>query len=181
MGRVIQCGWESAGQLINDDDVFVGTQGLVFLDAASTRQLDFHLSLIFTPQMSYQLPKSLLNFKLNTRSPASNAPTQNARCQRCLLTGHWTADCPTRAIYKSRPTRSQLLKHPTMKLPESVSKGSGDELQEERRTAAEGHSGGKVTLYSLIITVSFVMIDHLRMMMWIRQKLRLHRTIMEKK
>lgn len=41
---------------------------------------------------------------------------EKAKCQRCLKSGHWTADCTSAPVYKARPTRSALLKNPSLKL-----------------------------------------------------------------
>lgn len=43
-----------------------------------------------------------------------------AKCQKCLQQGHWTSDCTNERVYKSRPTRTALLKNPTLRLPEQV-------------------------------------------------------------
>ena len=45
---------------------------------------------------------------------------EKAKCQRCLKAGHWTADCKSTPVYKSRPTRTALLKNPALKLPETL-------------------------------------------------------------
>lgn len=67
-------------------------------------------------------------------------PDPNAKCQKCLKPGHWTADCTGQRIYKSRPTRSALLLDPSLKLPEkAVAEREAEELaalQKERDTAA---------------------------------------------
>jgi hypothetical protein len=44
-----------------------------------------------------------------TAASVSNA---NSKCQKCLQSGHWTADCPNPPTYKSRPSRTALLKNP---------------------------------------------------------------------
>lgn len=51
---------------------------------------------------------------------APTDPNANARCQRCLQTGHWTFDCKNEPTYRPRPTRSALLANPTLKLPENT-------------------------------------------------------------
>ena len=81
-------------------------------------------------------PKTLASFKPNQRSAAtSNVSTENARCQRCLQSGHWTPDCPNKQnIYKSRPTRSALLKDPSLRLPEQIIQLG--ELEKQRESAA---------------------------------------------
>ena len=49
----------------------------------------------------------------------ANASAANAKCQKCLKTGHWTADCTNERVYKSRPSRTALLLNPKLKLPEA--------------------------------------------------------------
>lgn len=51
---------------------------------------------------------------------APTDPNANARCQRCLQSGHWTFDCKNEPTYRPRPTRSALLANPTLKLPEAT-------------------------------------------------------------
>lgn len=46
-------------------------------------------------------------------------PHVNARCQKCLKTGHWTFDCTGERVYRSRPTRTALLANPALQLPEA--------------------------------------------------------------
>ncbi len=50
---------------------------------------------------------------------ASNVSNVNSKCQKCLKSGHWTADCSNNRVYKARPSRSKLLLNPTVKLPEN--------------------------------------------------------------
>jgi len=36
------------------------------------------------------------------------------QCQKCLLIGHWTYQCKTNAVYNHRPSRSAIMKNPTL-------------------------------------------------------------------
>lgn len=47
----------------------------------------------------------------------------NARCQKCLQTGHWTFDCTGARKYRTRPSRTALLINPQLRLPESLLEG----------------------------------------------------------
>lgn len=53
-------------------------------------------------------------------SPAASVSNVNAKCQKCLQTGHWTADCSNERVYKARPSRTALLLNPKLKLPEAT-------------------------------------------------------------
>lgn len=64
----------------------------------------------------------------------------NAKCQKCLQKGHWTSDCKNERVYTSRPTRTTLLKNPSLRLPEQI-KGKTEleeleKLEKERDQAA---------------------------------------------
>lgn len=52
--------------------------------------------------------------------PKLNRFLPNAKCQKCLQQGHWTADCTNERIYKSRPSRTALLGNPSLKTPEQI-------------------------------------------------------------
>lgn len=57
---------------------------------------------------------------MRARRPVpSNAPiTESTFCQKCLQSGHWTADCRNQPAYKARPSRTALLNNPKLSLPE---------------------------------------------------------------
>ncbi|CAN6465015.1 unnamed protein product [Victoria cruziana] len=44
-----------------------------------------------------------------------------AQCQKCFQTGHWTYECKNERVYISRPSRTQQLKNPKLKMKFSVS------------------------------------------------------------
>lgn len=42
--------------------------------------------------------------------------TGTAQCQKCFQSGHWTYECKNERVYISRPSRSQMLKNPKLKM-----------------------------------------------------------------
>ncbi|KAF3784020.1 Zinc finger CCHC domain-containing protein 10 [Nymphaea thermarum] len=44
-----------------------------------------------------------------------------AQCQKCFQAGHWTYECKNERVYISRPSRTQQLKDPKLKMKFSVS------------------------------------------------------------
>ena len=61
----------------------------------------------------------------------------NAKCQKCLQAGHWTSDCTNERVYKARPTRTALLKNPSLRLPEAdIAAKTLEAVERERETAA---------------------------------------------
>lgn len=44
-----------------------------------------------------------------------------AQCQKCFQPGHWTYECKNERVYISRPSRTQQLKNPKLKMKLSVS------------------------------------------------------------
>lgn len=44
-----------------------------------------------------------------------------SQCQKCFQTGHWTYECKNERVYISRPSRTQLLKNPKLKMKVSIS------------------------------------------------------------
>ncbi|OVA16803.1 hypothetical protein BVC80_1543g261 [Macleaya cordata] len=45
----------------------------------------------------------------------------SSQCQKCFQTGHWTYECKNERVYISRPSRTQQLKNPKLKMKLSVS------------------------------------------------------------
>ena len=72
---------------------------------------------------------------LGSTSRSTYVSPDNARCQKCLQSGHWTADCTNKPAYKSRPSRSQLLRNPA--LAAKVSKRDEPDLMEEREKVVQ--------------------------------------------
>ncbi|XP_031264470.1 zinc finger CCHC domain-containing protein 10 [Pistacia vera] len=44
-----------------------------------------------------------------------------SQCQKCFQTGHWTYECKNERVYMSRPSRTQQLKNPKLKMKVSIS------------------------------------------------------------
>ncbi|CAD5183102.1 unnamed protein product [Musa acuminata subsp. malaccensis] len=60
-----------------------------------------------------------------------------SQCQKCYQVGHWTYECKNERVYISRPSRTQQLKNPKLKMTPSVSYESDDpdivkEVRDER-------------------------------------------------
>lgn len=53
-----------------------------------------------------------------TMSAISGAPSQ---CQKCFQSGHWTYECKNERVYISRPSRTQQLKNPKLRMRASIS------------------------------------------------------------
>nr|DAD33139.1 TPA_asm: hypothetical protein HUJ06_011990 [Nelumbo nucifera] len=45
----------------------------------------------------------------------------SSQCQKCFQAGHWTYECKNERVYISRPSRTQQLKNPKLKMKLSVS------------------------------------------------------------
>ncbi|KAJ7963868.1 Zinc finger CCHC domain-containing protein 10 [Quillaja saponaria] len=45
----------------------------------------------------------------------------SAQCQKCFQSGHWTYECKNERVYMSRPSRTQQLKNPKLRMEPSVS------------------------------------------------------------
>ncbi|KAJ4973772.1 hypothetical protein NE237_006946 [Protea cynaroides] len=45
----------------------------------------------------------------------------SSQCQKCFQSGHWTYECKNERVYISRPSRTQQLKNPKLKMKLSVS------------------------------------------------------------
>ncbi|KAH6780176.1 zinc knuckle family protein [Perilla frutescens var. hirtella] len=55
---------------------------------------------------------------LKSSTSAVGAPSQ---CQKCFQTGHWTYECKNERVYISRPSRTQQLKNPKLRMKVSIS------------------------------------------------------------
>ncbi|KAJ7960707.1 zinc finger CCHC domain-containing protein 10-like [Quillaja saponaria] len=62
--------------------------------------------------------------KLGERKDAKSTMSTiggSAQCQKCFQTGHWTYECKNERVYMSRPSRTQQLKNPKLRMIPSVS------------------------------------------------------------
>lgn len=64
---------------------------------------------------------------------ASFVSNVNSKCQKCLQSGHWTADCPNKPVYKSRPSRTALLKNPQLQSLPPVGESVEERMERERK------------------------------------------------
>ncbi|KAG6764078.1 hypothetical protein POTOM_031536 [Populus tomentosa] len=55
---------------------------------------------------------------LNSMSKAFGG---NGQCQKCFQSGHWTYECKNERVYMSRPSRTQQLKNPKLRMKVSTS------------------------------------------------------------
>ncbi|XAR49684.1 hypothetical protein NMG60_11032954 [Bertholletia excelsa] len=56
------------------------------------------------------------DLKASTSTLAGTA----SQCQKCFQTGHWTYECKNERVYISRPSRTQQLKNPKLRMEFSV-------------------------------------------------------------
>ncbi|KAJ6726509.1 ZCCHC10 PROTEIN [Salix purpurea] len=77
---------------------------------------------------------------LNSMSKAFGG---NAQCQKCFQSGHWTYECKNERVYMSRPSRTQQLKNPKlrMKVPISYELDNPEGEDEEGRKREKKNSG----------------------------------------
>ncbi|XP_068663306.1 uncharacterized protein [Aristolochia californica] len=71
-----------------------------------------------------------------------------SQCQKCFQTGHWTYECKNERVYISRPSRTQLLKNPKlrMKLPVSYELDNPDipkELEKNKQSSSKKGEKGE--------------------------------------
>ncbi|KAK6930259.1 hypothetical protein RJ641_004353 [Dillenia turbinata] len=60
-----------------------------------------------------------------------------SQCQKCFQTGHWTYECKNERVYISRPSRTQQLKNPKLKLELNVYLMDNPDLQKEKEKEVE--------------------------------------------
>ncbi|KAK4737597.1 hypothetical protein R3W88_001294 [Solanum pinnatisectum] len=53
--------------------------------------------------------------------PSGSTPVAASQCQKCFQAGHWTYECKNERVYISRPSRTQQLKNPKLRMKVSVS------------------------------------------------------------
>uniref|UniRef100_A0A7N0T2F8 Zinc finger CCHC domain-containing protein 10 n=1 Tax=Kalanchoe fedtschenkoi TaxID=63787 RepID=A0A7N0T2F8_KALFE len=62
-----------------------------------------------------------LGERKDLKSSMSNVGSAASQCQKCFQTGHWTYECKNERVYISRPSRTQQLKNPKLRMKVSVS------------------------------------------------------------
>ncbi|CAH8298576.1 unnamed protein product [Eruca vesicaria subsp. sativa] len=66
-----------------------------------------------------------------------------SQCQKCFQTGHWTYECKNERVYVSRPSRTQQLKNPKLRMKPSVDDLDGDDEKVEAGNGKEDEEGGE--------------------------------------
>ncbi|KAJ6798695.1 zinc finger CCHC domain-containing protein 10 [Iris pallida] len=62
-----------------------------------------------------------LGERKDLKGVVSSTGGQSSQCQKCFQPGHWTYECKNERVYMSRPSRTQQLKNPKLKMALSVS------------------------------------------------------------
>lgn len=62
-----------------------------------------------------------LGERKDLKSSVSSVGGASAQCQKCFQFGHWTYECKNERVYMSRPSRTQQLKNPKLKMKLTVS------------------------------------------------------------
>ncbi|KAK7348082.1 hypothetical protein VNO80_22631 [Phaseolus coccineus] len=72
--------------------------------------------------------------------PAMSASGGAAQCQKCFQSGHWTYECKNERVYISRPSRTQQLKNPKLRVNVSetydLDGNVADDAKEEKTKAS---------------------------------------------
>ncbi|XP_010914554.1 uncharacterized protein [Elaeis guineensis] len=89
-----------------------------------------------------------LGERKDLKASVSSAGGAAAQCQKCFQSGHWTYECKNERVYMSRPSRTQQLKNPKLKMKLSVSyeldsPDIGKELQDERGQKKDKGEGSR--------------------------------------
>lgn len=62
-----------------------------------------------------------LGERKDLKTPMSTVGGSGSQCQKCFQTGHWTYECKNERVYISRPSRTQQLKNPKLRMRPPVS------------------------------------------------------------
>ncbi|CAM9000644.1 unnamed protein product [Rhodiola kirilowii] len=62
-----------------------------------------------------------LGERKDLKSSMTTMGSSSSQCQKCFQTGHWTYECKNERVYISRPSRTQQLKNPKLRMKISVS------------------------------------------------------------
>jgi Zinc knuckle len=68
----------------------------------------------------------------------TSAATTSAQCQKCFQSGHWTYECKNERVHISRPSRSQVLNNPKVKMTFSVSYEGNPDVEKEKSVKEKG-------------------------------------------
>ncbi|CAB4262084.1 unnamed protein product [Prunus armeniaca] len=77
-----------------------------------------------------------LGERKDLKSNVSTIAGAASQCQKCYQPGHWTYECKNERVYISRPSRTQQLKNPKlkMKVSESYDLDSPDNINKEEKS-----------------------------------------------
>ncbi|CAA6661996.1 unnamed protein product [Spirodela intermedia] len=88
-----------------------------------------------------------LGERKDLKAPSSSSGGVAAQCQRCLQPGHWTYECKNEAVYISRPSRTQQLKNPKLRMRPTSPLGlenpgveNGNKREKPEKSKAKSHS-----------------------------------------
>lgn len=62
-----------------------------------------------------------LGERKDLKSSVTSVGSGSSQCQKCFQIGHWTYECKNERVYISRPSRTQQLKNPKLRMKISVS------------------------------------------------------------
>ncbi|XP_040999851.1 zinc finger CCHC domain-containing protein 10 [Juglans microcarpa x Juglans regia] len=72
-----------------------------------------------------------------------------SQCQKCFQSGHWTYECKNERVYISRPSRTQQLKNPKLRMKVSISYDlDNPDVKEEKAGKSSKKSKRKHLSYS---------------------------------
>ncbi|KAG7533558.1 hypothetical protein ISN45_Aa08g011850 [Arabidopsis thaliana x Arabidopsis arenosa] len=75
--------------------------------------------------------------KTMSASAVGSSASAASQCQKCFQTGHWTYECKNERVYISRPSRTQQLKNPKLRMKPSIDDLGGND-DEEKPDATNG-------------------------------------------
>jgi len=93
-----------------------------------------------------------LGVRKDLKGSVSSTGGSSSQCQKCFQAGHWTYECKNERVYMSRPSRTQQLKNPKLKMTLSVSyeldkpdleKGEKSRRTQKKETGEKSRTKGK--------------------------------------
>ncbi|XP_054787094.1 uncharacterized protein LOC129293256 [Prosopis cineraria] len=94
--------------------------------------------------------------------PTMSTVGSTAQCQKCFQSGHWTYECKNERVYISRPSRTQQLKNPKLRVnvsvtydlddspvtkEEKVGKSSSKKSKRKHRSDSDSQSGSEDSVF----------------------------------
>ncbi|KAI9194818.1 hypothetical protein LWI28_009426 [Acer negundo] len=81
-----------------------------------------------------------LGERKDLKTTVSTVGSAASQCQKCFQTGHWTFECKNERVYMSRPSRTQQLKNPKLKMNVAISYDLDNPEEEVKDEKAEKSS-----------------------------------------